>query len=57
MNEDLDVPTHSERPSSSRDRRYECTNIVASGVKHSDPAVKTDIRTSKQERCVKTLVK
>ena len=30
MNEDLDVSTHSERPSSSRDRQYECTSIVAS---------------------------
>ena len=30
MNEDLDVPTHSERSSSLRDRRYECTRIVAS---------------------------
>ena len=30
-NDDLDVPTmHSERSSSSRDRRYECTRIVAS---------------------------
>ena len=30
VNEDLDVPTHSERPPSSRDRRYEYTSIVAS---------------------------
>ena len=32
MNENLDVPIpiHSERPSSSRDRRYEYTSIVAS---------------------------
>ena len=30
VNEDLDVPTHGERPSSSRDRRYEYTSIVAS---------------------------
>ena len=30
VNEDLGVPTHSERPSSSRDRRYEYTSIVAS---------------------------
>ena len=29
VNEDLDVPTHSERPSLSRDRRYEYTSIVA----------------------------
>ena len=29
LNEDLDVPTHSERPSSLRDRPYECTSIVA----------------------------
>ena len=30
VNEDLGVPTHSERPSSARDRRYEYTSIVAS---------------------------
>ena len=32
MNEDLDVSvkTHSERSSSSRDRQYECTSLVAS---------------------------
>ena len=30
VNEDLGVPTHSERPSSSRDRRFEYTSIVAS---------------------------
>ena len=30
VNEDLGVTTHSERPSSSRDRRYEYTSIVAS---------------------------
>ena len=30
VNEDLNVPTHSERLSSSRDRRYEYTSIVAS---------------------------
>ena len=30
VNEDLDVQTHSERSSSSRDCRYECTSIVAS---------------------------
>ena len=30
VNEDLDVQTHGERSSSSRDRRYECTSIVAS---------------------------
>ena len=30
VNEDLDVPTHSERPSSLRDRQYECASIVAS---------------------------
>ena len=50
VNEDLDVPTRSERPSSSRDRRYEYTTIVASET----------LRIScqeKQERCVKTLVK
>ena len=29
VNDDLDIPT-SERSSSSRDRRYECTRIVAS---------------------------
>ena len=28
VNEDLGVPTHSERPSSSRDRRYEYTSII-----------------------------
>ena len=32
VNEDLDVQTHSERFSSSRDRRYECTSIVASEI-------------------------
>ena len=30
VNEDLDVQTPSERSSSSRDRWYECTRIVAS---------------------------
>ena len=30
VNEDLDVQTQNERSSSSRDRRYECTSIVAS---------------------------
>ena len=30
VNEDLNVQTHSERSSSSRDRQYECTSIVAS---------------------------
>ena len=30
MNDDLDVPTPSERSSSLRDRRYECTRIAAS---------------------------
>ena len=30
VNEDLDVPTHSERPSLSRDCRYDCTSIVTS---------------------------
>ena len=30
VNEDLGVPTHSERPSSSMDRRYEYTSVVAS---------------------------
>ena len=30
VNEDLDVQTHNERSSSSRDRRCECTSIVAS---------------------------
>ena len=30
VNEDFDVPTHSERLTSSRDRRYEYTSIVAS---------------------------
>ena len=30
VNEDLDVQTNNERSSSSRDRPYECTSIVAS---------------------------
>ena len=30
VNDELDVPTHSERSSSSRDRRYECARFVAS---------------------------
>ena len=29
VNEDRDIPTHSERSSSSRDHWYECTSIVA----------------------------
>ena len=32
VNEDLDVQTHNELSSSSRDRRYECTSIVASEI-------------------------
>ena len=32
VNEDLDVQTHNERSSLSRDRRYECTSIVASEI-------------------------
>ena len=52
VNEDLGVPTHSsERPSLLRDRRYEYTSIVASDC---ESVVR---RTSKQERCVKILVK
>ena len=30
VNKDLDVPTHGERSSSSKGRRYECTTTVAS---------------------------
>ena len=47
VNENLDVQTHNERSSSSRDRRYECTSIVASDC---ESAVR---RTSKREGCVK----
>ena len=30
VNENVDVQTHNERSSSLRDRRYDCTSIVAS---------------------------
>ena len=54
VNEDFDVPTHSERSPSLR-RGIVGTNVrVSLRVKHCESAVR---RTSKQERCVKTLVK
>ena len=56
VNEDLDVQTHNERSSSSRDGRYECTSIVAR-VKYKYCDESAVRRTSKQERFVKTLVK
>ena len=54
VNEDFDVPAHSERSPSLR-RGIVSTNVRASlRVKHCESAVR---RTSKQVRCVKTLVK
>ena len=54
VNDDFDVATHSERSPSLR-RGIVGTNVRASSrVKHCESAVR---RTSKQERCVKTLVK
>ena len=55
VNEDLDVQTHSERSSSSRDRRYDCTSIVASETLRV--SCRQIRRTSKRERGAKTLVK
>ena len=56
VNEDLDVPTHSERsPSPCLRRGIVGTNVRASSrVKHCESAVR---RNSKQEHCVKTFVK
>ena len=54
VNEDFDVPTHSERSPGLR-RGIVGTNVRASSrVKHCESAIR---RTSKQVRCVKTLVK
>ena len=54
LNEDFDVPTHSER-SPGLHRGIVGTNVRASSrVKHCESAVR---RTSKQERCVKALLK
>ena len=35
VNEDVDVPTHSERSPSLRDRQYECTRIMSETFRDS----------------------